>query len=310
MAITKVPFENEYGKGEITESRVTLTMPGAGADAKPICRFVHITDLHVTDSRPGDDPETTKLANKNAAFWANIADFYVTAPDGSKKRLMPTETNNTIAQRIRELAPDAVFFTGDTVDFPSVSNFLAVKEYMDSLGTKCFIAPGNHDDLEGSTEEELVRAFELAVGTVEDFALDTVCGIDIICINDGFTKVTAEQVEKLRAQLETHRPSIVLLHAPVITQSAFNPAESMWGLEDLIRWLVGMEGQDENCMEFVRLLNENRDTVLAVFAGHVHVASGGGDGAERGEQFSPDEVLQFTAAPSFTGFLRVVEVLG
>lgn len=310
MAITKVPFENKYGKGELTESRVTLTMPGAGADANPIARFVHITDLHATDSRPGDDPETAELAKKNAAFWANIADFCVMTPDGSKKRLIPAETNNTIAERIRELAPDAVFFTGDTVDFPSVSNFLAVKEYMDSLGTRCFMAPGNHDDLEGNTDEEMVKAFELAVGTAADFTVDTVCGIDIICINDGFTKVTAEQVEKLRLQLERRRPSIVLLHAPVITQSVFNPAESMWGLEDLVRWLVGMEGQDENCMEFVRLLNENRDTVLAVFAGHVHVASGGGEGAGRGEGFSPDEVLQYTAAPAFMGFLRVIDVLG
>lgn len=309
MAITKVPFENEYGKGELTESHVTLTLPGAPTDAKPICRFVHITDLHATDSRPGDDTETAELAKKNAAFWANIADFCVLTPDGSKKRLIPAETNNTIAERIRELAPDAVFFTGDTVDFPSVSNFLAVKEYMDSLGAKCFMAAGNHDDLEGSTDEELVKSFELAVGTVKDFAVDSVQGIDIVCIHDGFTKVTAEQVEKLRAQLDLGRPTVVLLHAPVMTESVKAPAENTWG-EELEKWVVGAEGQDENCMEFVRLLNEKRNTVLAVFAGHIHTASGGGDGAEKGEGFSPDEVLQFTAAPAFTGFLRVIDILG
>lgn len=307
MAITKVPFENEYGKCEITESRVTLTMPGAGADAKPIAKFVHITDLHATNSRPGDDPETVKIAKENEAFWSNIADFYVTAPDGSKKRLKTTETNETIAQRIREVAPDAVFFTGDTVDFPSVSNFLAVKEYMDSLGVRCFMAPGNHDDLEGSTDGELVKAFELAVGTVEDFAVDTVCGIDIICINDGFTKVTSEQVEKLRAQLEKCRPTIILLHAPVMTESVKQPAYNMWG-EELKKWVVGAEGQDENCMEFARLIKEKRDSILAVFAGHIHATSGGGEG--KGEESSPDDVIQYTAAPAFSGFLRVIEILG
>lgn len=309
MAITKVPFESVYGQCELTESRVSITLPGAPADAKPICRFVHITDLHATDCRPGDDPETAELAKKNAAFWANIADFCVQTPDGGKKRLLPAETNHVIAQRIRELAPSAVFFTGDTVDFPSVTNFLSVKEYMDSLGAKCYMAPGNHDDLEGNTDEELKKAFELAVGTAQDFSVDCIEGIDVVCIHDGFKTVTKEQVEKLRAQLESGRPTIVLLHAPVMTKSVKGPAESLWG-DDLKAWVVGSDGQDETCMEFVRLLNEKRDVVLAVFAGHIHVTSGGGEGAENGEEFSEDEVLQYTAAPAFMGFLRVIEILG
>ncbi len=309
MAITKVPFENEYGKGELTESRVTLTLPGASADAKPICRFVHITDLHATAVRPGDDPETAEHAKKNAAFWSNSANFCVQTPENGKKRLLPTETNRVIAERICELAPNAVFFTGDIVDFPSVSNFLSIKEYTEFLGVKCFMALGNHDYIEADADAELKSAFEASMDTAEDFAVDTVCGIDIVRIYDGFITVSDEQISKLREQLESGRPTIVLIHAPILTESAREPALNTWG-EELKKWLVGAEGQEENCMEFVRLLNENRDTVLAVFAGHIHTASGGGDGAQLGEGFSPDEVLQYTAAPAFTGFLRVIDVLG
>lgn len=309
MAITKVSFDSIHGKGTLFESHVTLTMPGASADAKPLCRFVHITDLHITDHRPEDTPEAVELAEARAEFWEIQGGFFVHPDEGGEKRLRPLETNRIVAERIRELAPDAVFFTGDTVDFPSASNFLCVKDYMDSLGTKCFMAAGNHDHIDDDADEALVNAFELAVGTVEDFAVDTVKGIDIVCAYDGFGSVTAEQVEKLRAQLESGRPTVVLLHAPVMTESVKLPAMRMWG-QDLTKWVLGSEGQDEICMEFVRLLNEHRDTVLAVFAGHIHTVSGGMEGEANGESFSHDEVLQYTARPAFTGFLRVIDVLG
>ena len=59
-----------------------------------------------------------------------------------------------------------------------------------------------------------------------------------------------------------------------------------------------------------RIVNEHRDTVLAVLAGHVHLTTGDGEAAESGEGFSSEEVLQYTAAPAMCGFLRVIDIFG
>lgn len=309
MAITKVQIDSVYGKGELTESRVSLTLPGASAEAKPLCRFVHLTDLHISCHRPGDSAEAVELADARAEFWQNQGGFFTQLPDGGERKLFPCETIELVADRVRELSPDLVFFTGDTVDFPSVSNFRHAGDYMRSLGAECIMAPGNHDHIGDGADSALTEAYEYAVGTLEDFSVRTFGGIDIISAGDGFGRVTAEQTEKLRAQLEKGRPTIVLLHAPVVTESMKLPSMRMWGL-DLGKWAIGAEGQPEECMEFLRLLNSHRDTVMAVFAGHVHVLSGGGEGADNGEGFSEEEVLQYTAKPAFTGFLRVIDVFG
>ena len=113
----------------------------------------------------------------------------------------------------------------------------------------------------------------------------------------------------MREQLALGRPTIVLLHKPVKTESVNAPAAGTWG-DDLTKWVIGFDKECENGVELVELLNGHRDHILSVFAGHIHLPSGGGEGSESGEGFSPDEVLQYTAAPNFMGFLRVIDVLG
>lgn len=309
MAITKVQVNTEYGKCVLEESRVVLTLPGAGENAKPICRFVHISDSHMVVSRPEDSPEIIEKVAHTRKFWNQFTDVRAELPDGSERRLDLMEVNYAVAERIRELSPDGVFITGDVVDNPSVSNYITLGEYMDSLGTKCFISLGNHDCPEEDSDDSTRAAYDSVMGKRDDVMIDTVCGIDIVSVFDGYGTVTAKETEILRKQLERGRPTVVLLHAPVKTLSVEEPARRSWG-DDLSHWIVGSEGQSQECLDFVRLINENKDNILAVFSGHVHLASGGGEAEDQGESFSEDEVLQYTALPAFMGFLRVIDIVG
>ena len=65
--------------------------------------------------------------------------------------------------------------------------------------------------------------------------------------------------------------------------------------------MVGEEQQSEINRRFLKLLNENRSIVRAVFAGHIHFATG--DDADHGQT-----VIQYTAAPCFTGFYRIIHI--
>lgn len=226
MAITKIPVSCEFGVGELTESRVKLSVPGV----KGKYTFVQLTDLHITAYEEGDSAEAVELAKARAEFWANQAGFFVTDPASEEtKKLLPVQTIELVAKRVREIAPDIVFFTGDTVDFPSVANFRYTSEYLRSLGTEVAIVPGNHDTIGEDSSAELSEAFCEAVGNLDDFNVQSFGEFDVISINDGFVEVTAEQVENLRAQLELNRPTIILLHAPILTESAKLPVCSKWG---------------------------------------------------------------------------------
>ena len=281
MAIHTVDFSSNCGACRLTESVVELIIPGLTREYT----FVHISDLHITASEDEDSDEDKALAASRAEFWKNQAGMY------------PIEANEIVAARIREISPDMVFCTGDTVDYPSRSNLRRLKAFLDALGSDFILAPGNHDDVGEDAPIELRRMFLEMTGGSPQFRVVSLEGLDIVVINDGFVSVTEEQYRLMKNQIRKGRPILLLLHAPVFSPAAKETVWSFWGYN----WMVGEEQQSEINRRFLKLLNENRSIVRAVFAGHIHFATG--DDADHGQT-----VLQYTAAPCFTGFYRIIHI--
>lgn len=281
MAIHTVDFSANCGACRLTESVVELIIPGLTREYT----FVHISDLHITASEDEDSDEDKALAASRAEFWKNQAGMY------------PIEANEIVAARIREISPDMVFCTGDTVDYPSRSNLRRLKGFLDALGSDFILAPGNHDDVGEDAPIELRRMFLEMTGGSPQFRVVSLEGLDIVVINDGFVSVTEEQYRLMKNQIRKGRPILLLLHAPVFSPAAKETVWSFWGYN----WMVGEEQQSEINRRFLKLLNENRSIVRAVFAGHIHFATG--DDADHGQT-----VLQYTAAPCFTGFYRIIHI--
>ena len=281
MAIHTVDFSANCGACRLTESVVELIIPGLTREYT----FVHISDLHITASEDEDSDEDKALAASRAEFWKNQAGMY------------PIEANEIVAARIREISPDMVFCTGDTVDYPSRSNLRRLKGFLNALGSDFILAPGNHDDVGEDAPIELRRMFLEMTGGSPQFRVVSLEGLDIVVINDGFVSVTEEQYRLMKNQIRKGRPILLLLHAPVFSPAAKETVWSFWGYN----WMVGEEQQSEINRRFLKLLNENRSIVRAVFAGHIHFATG--DDADHGQT-----VLQYTAAPCFTGFYRIIHI--
>lgn len=289
--ITKI----ERGGVTLRESRIELH---AGLGRRHV--FVQLTDMHLT----APDGVNDELAHSRAAFWADQGGVF-----RGEQKLVPMEVAELVCGRIREIAPEAVFFTGDTVDYPSVANFNAAKHLLDSLGTRLIFVPGNHDEVDADAPEELRRALAGLVGNVGDFDVVSLTeGLDAIVLDDSHVRVTARQVDLMREQLDrteaAGRRALILAHAPFLTASAMWPTRRMWGFT----WMVGEEASGEDGRAMARLLRERRDVIAAVFAGHIHRESGDGEGARYGEQYDPDDVRQFTAAPALAGFYRVIVI--
>lgn len=279
----------------LRESRIVLH---AGLGEKHT--FVQLSDMHLT----AEDGANDELARARAEFWAVQGGIF-----RGEQRVYPMEVAEIVCDRIRELSPEMVFFTGDTVDYPSVVNFRAAKRLLDSLGTRLIFVPGNHDEVGEDAPEEMKLAFRELVGDVRDFNVTTlVPGLDAIILDDGHVRVTARQVELVREQLDRSEAAgnsvLILAHAPFLTASAMWPTRKMWGFS----WMVGEEANGEDGKAMAQLLRERRDVIAAVFAGHIHRESGDGEGVRYGEQYDPCDVRQFTAAPALGGFYRVIEI--
>lgn len=300
MSFNKIAVETAYGTAELTEAVTDIRIPEASREYT----FVQLTDLHIACSESGDPEEAVGLARARNEFWAIQAGFFAhTEGDtGEGRRIMPVEACELVAQRIRHLSPDGVFFTGDTVDYPSGANFRRAGALIGSLGCDCLTVAGNHDTVSEDSDEDTRRAFDILMGGLPRQYAREFDGFDILGFADGFVSVTAEQVAFLRERLCLGRPVIILLHAPVFTEATREKVWPMWGYN----WMLGDTGKPEGKQtaenfEFCELLRENRRLVRAVIAGHVHTASG--DGAE-----PEGEVAQYTSAPAFTGFYRVINI--
>ena len=291
--LTKIIFDGV----PLVESRIVVH---AGLGEKHV--IAQLTDTHVTAR---DGGETDELADARAEFWAIQGGVF----RESGERVYPVELAETICRRLRQIAPEAVVFTGDTVDFPSEANFKKAKSLFDSIGSRLIFVPGNHDEVGEDASEATKAALAELRGDAGDFELVPLFdGLDAIVLDDAHVRVTAGQVEKCRKAIDeaASRGSklLVFAHAPFLTASAKWPTRRMWGYT----WMVGEDANGEEGKELVRLFNERRDVVAAIFAGHIHRQSGDGEGAVHGEQYDPDEVRQYTAAPALSGFYRIIEI--
>lgn len=283
---------------KLRESRIVLH---AGLTEKHV--FAQLTDTHLA-VRDGKNDE---LADARSEFWAIQGGVF--RGEGEAERVYPNDLAEMICYRLREIAPEAVIFTGDTVDYPSAANFRHTKALFDSIGARVIFVPGNHDEVGEDADDDTKAALFELTGGIKDVDVTPLCpGLDAIVIDDKHVRVTAQQVEKVRAALDRAEAEgkrvLVFAHAPFLTASAKWPTRRTWGFT----WMVGEDANGEEGKEMVRLFNERRDVIAGIFAGHIHRASGDGEGAREGEQYDPSEVRQFTAAPALTGFYRIIEV--
>ena len=94
--------------------------------------FLHISDAHIVYAYPEDSEEDKLLAQKHTQKWnyANIA---------------PVDAFAQAIQYANESKVDALFITGDCVDYISDSNVKYLKEQLKNVSADVLYVYGNHD---------------------------------------------------------------------------------------------------------------------------------------------------------------------
>lgn len=149
-----------------------------------------------------------------------------------------------VADLTKQFRVDICLHTGDVLNRPSSE--VAYRVYADCR-VPCLHVPGNHDN------SEMMRDFFPEMATGFPYVVET-GSFRIIGLDSSSGKLGAVQIEALRNLLSEGSPGILLIH------HQFLPFEDSW----LNPYIL------EDAEDFIRILREHQDVILAVFHGHFH----------------------------------------
>ena len=180
----------------------------------------------------------------------HISDTHLTAAysdESEKKRRIRVERTRCFGGRQEEALRDSlawarenadyVIHTGDLIDWQSRANFDLVKKY---FGTTMTGSMGNHEFSEplgvSNPKEMPTEAYkdcsrkQLAAIYPFDLSLDStvINGVNFVTLDDVYGYVTAEQVERFRAEVKKGLPIVLCMHVPFISPEIWRARHKYW----------------------------------------------------------------------------------
>jgi Icc-related predicted phosphoesterase len=220
--------------------------------------FMHVSDihLHVWDELCSEEEKMSAINREND--WIRGKENFAASsgePFGDAQKIRSTEAFEKILFLAKELNPEALLISGDTLNYmhPAGERYLKRKlaEYKNNTG-RFICVPGNHDnkDLDGIWTTKL---------SVHEFD-----GFRIAAVNDTTNTVDDQTLSELESVCNEGVPIIILCHIPLLTE---------YCKEELIDagryFFVDPESADETGKKFVSLA-ENNSSIKAVVCGHLH----------------------------------------
>lgn len=253
--------------------------------------FCHISDVHVAYAYP-DEPEAAReMAETHAQKWNPIG-------------LLPVDALKQSLDYADEIHADGIFLCGDCADYFSGGTVSFLKERIAETETEVFYVCGNHEGADYYKKVENLRdcypAYASLMQGTPDFWSRDFGEFLLVGMDDSDKKIRAEQLDALRKMTASGKHVILLIHIPMYTEAIAPPVRAMWGDGGTDYFTLGLKHDTELSQEFCRFVKEN-EAIAAVFAGHIHLAHEG--------EFAPGR-MQYTSAPAFTGYMRVITVCG
>jgi len=253
--------------------------------------FCHISDVHVAYAYPDEPMEARKMAETHAQKWNPIG-------------LLPVDALDQSLNYADEIHADGIFLCGDCADYFSEGTVSFLKERIGAAKTEVFYVCGNHEGGDYYKKVEDLRscypAYSPLMNRAPAFWVRDMGEFQIVGMDDSDKKIHPEQLQALRSVCEQRKPVILLIHIPMYTEAIDPPVRAQWGDGGVDYFTLGLAHDTELSQEFCQFVKETKE-IAAVFAGHIHLAHAG--------EFAPGR-MQFTSAPAFTGYMRVITVCG
>lgn len=271
----------------------TVEIPGLDREYK----FLHLTDSHVSAFSDADIKSwTTNRHNYN------IARRNAFAADG----LFAEERFPLFFDYADEIGADAMFLTGDLIDFPSEKNLALLYENATRTKAKPIFCLGNHDwtyaddYMSANAIQTYIPRFNDLTDGDPYFYYVEYDGFIVAAIDNSTDVVTQQTVDKFLALYEKNKPIILLLHIPFHVDTLESDVRKAWGNRNIAMGPGGVGSDWGSVQQLYNAVCVAEDTpVVAVFTGHVHFNH---------EDIFPNGVPQYVTSTGYTGDCRVVTV--
>ena len=263
-------------------------------------RIAHITDVHI-GKVADDDPEAAMLRDRMEGLygqWGRDFESYF----------------GQLLRRAEEERTDAIFLTGDAVNFPTPAAVEFTRALIERFPRPVYFISGNHDwtfPYQPRCNNALrIAQLPLAAplfhdGAAVGYDVRDLGGIQVLSVDNSTYQIDAVQLAFVRQRLGRGSPSVLLMHIPITQPVLRERTIAFWGQPILMddemdaearrQWNV--EEPAPETAEFINLLRASPN-LRGVFCGHVHF------GHE--ETFSP-AAMQYVGAPGFEGGIRLFE---
>jgi UDP-2,3-diacylglucosamine pyrophosphatase LpxH len=277
-------------------------------------KVVHISDSHISILKDGKSELPEYTSRMDAAF--KNPKHYLTGAEGNKEKYF-----DMILEDAKKKGAELLILTGDIVNNPTAANVEYIKKKLDECGIDYIYTAGNHDwhfeGMEGHQKDlrdEWVnkRLKPLYNGNNTACYSKIVKGVNFIMIDNSTFQVNDEHVKFFREETKKGLPIVLGMHIPVyqplalLLPSVGTMGDPRWGAaidknyitERREKWA---ESGNEKCTYELLIEILSCRTLLAVLAGHIHIA--------RQDRISAS-AYQYVTKASFTAANRFIELKG
>lgn len=253
--------------------------------------FIHISDAHLSYTKEDAPEEEKEMCKEHTLEW-------------SRNGKTPLEAFDDVVDYVNTEKPDALFMTGDCVDYASKNNSAYLKEQIEKMNTEVLYVYGNHESVNYADKTKDHKYYyplynDLMEGNpsyrLKDYGDLLVCVID-----DADKKITKEQIDFLKEQIEKNLPIILLIHIPVSTDTLKEPVECKWGEGAMSYFALDGDNPIDTTVEFCELINAKDNNIAAVFAGHIHTPYKGK---------LKNGTTMYVAGTAYGGYARKIKVI-
>lgn len=261
-----------------------LVIPGV----KGTHKFLHVSDVHMSIyDELSDEAEKEKAEGCENSWMKLKEDFtgWMCEPFGEAQKISSREAMEKIFAFAGEESPEALLMSGDMIDFPCGACDRLMEKLLGAYPGEYIYVPGNHDwNFDGK-----VRKDDVFVHESDGFA--------VVGVNDCGLTLSDTQLAKLTDIVESGKQIILLMHAPVATDSN---REQLKGFGEYFSVDPERDDADENRKKFVKLITDN-ENVRYILCGHLH--------GYHVSEFAPGR-KQIACSGSNSGFVHRVTVHG
>ena len=260
-------------------------------------RFFQISDAHMANIDESSSEADKKEHDRSMEAWKKLKKQFADEAGEFCDERYNIEANalfEMLASHAVDFNADALILSGDIIDRVSESNIRYLKKFKNSYKLPIIYCPGNHAHIDESGNHN-IKMYERFEGIIDnpEFDVFDFGEFEVVTIDNGTKKITKNQVDRLKKEIEKNKKILLVLHAPLNIGIFGEEARKKFNSY----FLMPAPTDCEEAHELAKIIEENDTSFIAVLAGHIHTSM---------EYPITENLMQYTTSSALIGYGREI----